>query len=125
MSTGPERTDPVEQAIADAIRRGEFDDLPGAGKPLELGDNDPAWWARRKLAEMQQLDQALEAADELYRQLDALWTLPSEAAVVTEVSQLNRRIEAVNHTRPEGEKISEIDPAAAVRTWHRMHRIRH
>ncbi|GMV57966.1 DUF1992 domain-containing protein [Betaproteobacteria bacterium PRO7] len=30
----------VERRIAEAIARGEFDDLPGAGRPLAL-DNDP------------------------------------------------------------------------------------
>jgi len=41
----------VETAIQLAIRRGEFDDLPGAGKPLEgLGEHhDPDWWIRRKI----------------------------------------------------------------------------
>lgn len=41
----------VETAIQLAIRRGEFDDLPGAGKPLEgLGTHhDPDWWIRRKI----------------------------------------------------------------------------
>lgn len=42
----------VETAIQQAIRRGEFDNLPGAGKPLEgLGTHhDPDWWIRRKIA---------------------------------------------------------------------------
>ena len=41
----------VEVAIQQAIRRGEFDDLPGAGKPLpDLGrQHDPDWWIRRKI----------------------------------------------------------------------------
>lgn len=41
----------VETAIQLAIRRGEFDDLPGAGKPIEgLGtQHDPDWWIRRKI----------------------------------------------------------------------------
>lgn len=41
----------VESAIVQAIRRGDFDDLPGAGKPLQgLGDHhDPDWWIRRKI----------------------------------------------------------------------------
>ncbi|MCR2825444.1 J-domain-containing protein [Microbacterium sp. zg.Y909] len=41
----------VETSIQQAIRRGEFDDLPGAGKPLEgLGaQHDPDWWIRRKI----------------------------------------------------------------------------
>ncbi|PKI91581.1 DUF1992 domain-containing protein [Actinomycetales bacterium SN12] len=41
----------VETAVQLAIRRGEFDNLPGAGKPLEgLGTHhDPDWWIRRKI----------------------------------------------------------------------------
>jgi hypothetical protein len=41
----------VESAIQVAIRRGDFDDLPGAGKPIPgLGDHhDPDWWIRRKI----------------------------------------------------------------------------
>ncbi|MGW8482888.1 DnaJ family domain-containing protein [Microbacterium sp. NPDC055903] len=41
----------VESAIQVAIRRGDFDDLPGAGKPIEgLGTHhDPDWWIRRKI----------------------------------------------------------------------------
>lgn len=41
----------VETAIQQAIRRGEFDDLPGAGKPLPGlgGTHDPDWWIRRKI----------------------------------------------------------------------------
>lgn len=41
----------VETAIQIAIRRGDFDDLPGAGKPLDgLGTHhDPDWWIRRKI----------------------------------------------------------------------------
>ncbi|BDZ40221.1 DUF1992 domain-containing protein [Microbacterium suwonense] len=41
----------VETAIQLAIRRGEFDNLPGAGKPIEgLGtSHDPDWWIRRKI----------------------------------------------------------------------------
>ncbi|MFE1664584.1 DUF1992 domain-containing protein [Microbacterium sp. P02] len=41
----------VETAIQQAVRRGEFDNLPGAGKPLPgLGSShDPDWWLRRKI----------------------------------------------------------------------------
>lgn len=53
--TAHERAMYVETAIQQAIRRGEFDDLPGYGKPLEgLGDrHDPDWWIRRKIASEQ------------------------------------------------------------------------
>ncbi|KGJ72099.1 molecular chaperone DnaJ [Cryobacterium roopkundense] len=41
----------VEMAIQQAIRRGEFDNLPGAGKPLEnlRHGYDPDWWIRQKI----------------------------------------------------------------------------
>lgn len=48
-------TDLAIQIIADdkirsAIERGEFDRLPGFGRPLEFdGSDDPDWWIRRKL----------------------------------------------------------------------------
>lgn len=50
-SMATDRAAYVETAIQQAIRRGEFDDLPGAGKPIEgLGtQHDPDWWIRRKI----------------------------------------------------------------------------
>lgn len=46
-----ERAAYVETAIQQAIRRGDFDDLPGAGEPIAgLGEShDPDWWIRRKI----------------------------------------------------------------------------
>jgi hypothetical protein len=51
VPTAAERAAYVETAIQQAIRRGEFAELPGAGKPLEgLTDRyDPDWWIRRKI----------------------------------------------------------------------------
>ena len=51
-STAAERAAFVETSIQQAIRRGDFDGLPGAGKPLpDLGEShDPDWWIRRKIA---------------------------------------------------------------------------
>ncbi len=45
------RAEYVETAIQIAIRQGQFDDLPGAGKPIDgLGTHhDPDWWIRRKI----------------------------------------------------------------------------
>jgi hypothetical protein len=41
----------AEDKIRTAIEAGEFDNLPGFGKPSELLDEpyDPLWWIRRKL----------------------------------------------------------------------------
>lgn len=49
--TASDRAMYVETVIQQAIRRGEFDNLPGAGKPLTGldGRHDPDWWIRRKI----------------------------------------------------------------------------
>ena len=41
----------ADTAIAQAMRRGEFDNLPGSGKPLTglNGVHDPDWWIRQKI----------------------------------------------------------------------------
>ena len=50
-----ERAAYIETAIQQAIRRGDFDDLPGAGKPIaDLGaHHDPDWWIKRKIRQEQ------------------------------------------------------------------------
>ena len=38
----------VDLEVQRAMERGEFDDLPGAGKPLKLPDrHDPDWWLKQ------------------------------------------------------------------------------
>lgn len=37
-SKGSKANNPVDEVIRDAMRKGEFDNLPGAGKPLQLDD---------------------------------------------------------------------------------------
>lgn len=87
----------VETAIQLAIRRGEFDDLPGAGKPIEgLGTHhDPDWWIRRKI-ESENLSGLgppallLRVED---RELDGeLDKLTREDDVRTVVEDFNRRV---------------------------------
>lgn len=48
----------VEKQIREAQERGDFDNLPGAGRPLEgLDDPDPDWWVK-KMMEREGLDMA-------------------------------------------------------------------
>lgn len=46
----------VERQIREAQERGEFDNLPGSGKPLpDLRTDDPDWWVKR-LIQREHLD---------------------------------------------------------------------
>src|SRR5215213_10307299 len=86
----------VDFQVRRAMERGEFDNLPGAGKPLQLPDrHDPDWWVKR-LIEREKLTGVAPPAIGLRREdaeLDA--TLDREATdegVRRVVEDFNRRV---------------------------------
>ncbi len=52
----PETT--VDRLIQEAAERGEFDDLPGAGKPIPGAGtkDDPLWWVRSWVRRLSDVD---------------------------------------------------------------------
>ena len=101
MSGGhPERYESaVDRAIREAQERGEFDDLPGKGKPLPgLGEPvDDLWWVRgyirrEGLTGEDLLPETLLLRRELERLDDTVAGLRSEQAVRDHVRELNRQI---------------------------------
>lgn len=96
----------VDQQIRVAMERGDFDDLPGAGKPLgDLGSqHDPDWWLKR-LVERERIavlppSLALRKEDaELDDRLDALAV---EREVRAAVEDFNERVIAARYRLPEG-----------------------
>ncbi|MDN3309367.1 DUF1992 domain-containing protein [Microbacterium oryzae] len=87
----------VEMVIQQAMRRGEFDDLPGAGRPLEgLGEShDPDWWIRRKI-EREGLTglgpPALQLRSEHAGLAQTLDTMSREQDVREHLDDFNRRV---------------------------------
>ena len=86
----------IDRQIRDAQERGEFDNLPGAGKPIEgLGDPDPNWWAKR-LIEREQLTMPLPTSLALRKEREdfreTLAAERSEAAVRQLVEDFNARV---------------------------------
>jgi hypothetical protein len=91
----------IDQQIADAERRGVFDNLPGAGKPLELkreadSDYGQAWmrdYARREGVPPEEfLPAPLRLRKEIERLTEAVGEMSSEQEVRDTVGDLNRRI---------------------------------
>ncbi|WP_084255008.1 J-domain-containing protein [Nocardioides sp. J54] len=96
----------VDLQVRQAMERGEFDDLPGAGKPIEgLGaTHDPDWWVK-KLVEREHIT-VLPPALQLRKddaELDAhLDTLGSEREVRRDVEDFNARVIRARYTPVDG-----------------------
>lgn len=124
-STPEQRAAVVETAIQQAIRRGDFDDLPGAGKPIEgLGEHhDPDWWIRRKI-ESEQLSglgpPALALRVEHAEFAERLDALTSERDVREYVTDFNTRVREARLQLLGGPPVvtPEHDVEAEVAAWH-------
>jgi len=113
----------VDLQVRAAMERGEFDDLPGAGKPIEgLGDeHDPEWWLK-KLVQREQL--ALLPRSVGLRKEDAtldeeLDGLASEQLVRERVEDFNARVIAARYALPEGPPLITMprDVEETVAAW--------
>ncbi|MGH3329715.1 MAG: DUF1992 domain-containing protein [Nocardioidaceae bacterium] len=87
----------VDMQIRQAMARGDFDNLPGAGKPIRGlgGTHDPDWWVK-SLVEREQITGALPPALALRHEdagLDGLLDREaSEDGVRRTVEDFNRRV---------------------------------
>ena len=90
----------IERQIREAMERGDFDGLPGAGQPIAGLDRprDEMWWIRDKLRREQvsHLPPALALRKELDDTLDRIAAARAEAEVRAHVAAINQRINYVN-----------------------------
>jgi Domain of unknown function (DUF1992) len=92
----------IDQQVADAERRGLFEDLPGKGKPLAIkpgavdGDYGAAWardYARREgVSPEEMLPTPLRLRREIERLVETAGEFRTEAEVRETAADLNRRI---------------------------------
>jgi hypothetical protein len=116
----------VDKQIREATERGEFDNLPGSGKPLpdrnELYDED--WWLKQWIArEGITGDTALPTTLRLRREIEdiqkAAARKTSERDVRDLVDDLNRRIVDAIRGHVDGPPVPlrRVDADAVVRGW--------
>jgi hypothetical protein len=114
----------IDRQIREAQERGEFDDLPGAGKPLpdhgELYDED--WWIK-DLARREGLPGGIPPTLRLRREVEDLPAdLPkfkTEDAVRRAVADLNARIERARRGLMDGPPtiLRPLDADGIVAAW--------
>jgi hypothetical protein len=115
----------IDKQIRESMDRGEFDDLPGKGKPLPDIDTprDEMWWIRKKLKDedisvlppTMQVRKDLDAVRERIAQSD------DEAVVRTLVAEINEQIREVNRSVVTGppSTLMPLDVEIVVERWHR------
>ena len=124
LRTAHDRAAYIETAIQQAIRRGEFDDLPGSGKPIDdLGTHhDPDWWIRRKI-QTENLEglgpPALRLRVEHAEMAERLDALTREADVREHVTDFNARVRRARMQLQGGPPVvtPEHDVDAEVAAW--------
>ena len=120
----------VDHQVREAMARGEFDDLPGAGKPIEgLGaHHDPDWWLK-KLVEREQIV-VLPASIQLRKddaELDDLLDQqPAEKMAREIVEDFNARVIKARYGKPEGPPLITMprDVDATLDAWRERRAVR-
>ena len=119
----------AERQVREAIERGEFDNLPGAGQPIPglNGRDDADWWVKG-LLEREQLPMPLPTSLALRKEVSAL---PATLADVTDeqtardiVEELNARIRHSHRHRVDGPPVvvRTVDVEATLAEWRRNRR---
>ncbi|WP_430785565.1 DUF1992 domain-containing protein [Actinoplanes sp. G11-F43] len=137
----------VDQQIAEAAGRGEFDGLPGTGKALPAGDDGEDWWVRDYVrrqevpAEMSlptplllrrqadEIDDTVRAltteqqvravAEDLNRRVEESWRRPAEHALAARRVDVEALVERWRAARPAPDPEPEPEPVVVKRPWWR------
>jgi DnaJ homologue, subfamily C, member 28, conserved domain len=114
----------IDRQIREAQERGEFDNLPGAGKPLpgQGEEYDEDWWIKN-LVRRENITGALPASLMLRREVEdvqrTVAAKKTEAAVRRVVDDLNERIRRAQRGHVDGPPVvlSTVDADEVVRVW--------
>lgn len=117
----------VERQIREAAERGEFDNLPGAGKPIPDLDRprDDLWWIKQKMRreKLAYVPPTLALRKEAQDARDAVSRARSEAEVRRIMSDINDKIVEANRKPLAGPplNLAPFDVERVVREWRARH----
>ncbi|MEU8358600.1 DUF1992 domain-containing protein [Nonomuraea sp. NPDC048882] len=121
----------IDRQIREAEERGEFDDLPGKGKPLPNLDRylDDMWWIKQKVESeglSMPLPPTLALRKDAERALAEARGARSETEARRIVTEINERIREAIRTGLSGPPLNlmPFDADEIVAEWRRAHRKR-
>lgn len=115
----------IEKQIAAAMERGEFDDLPGKGKPLRDLDTPrtPGWFAEQLVRRERSRTRHAEATLGIATHRAGFWRSPTIAELRERVVAANRYIAESNTLLEPDDRLVLFDVGEVIETW-RTARIR-
>ena len=117
----------IDKQIREAEERGEFENLPGAGKPIPDLDKpfDELWWVRSKLKHegLSYMPPSIALRKEAHDALQAARRARSEAEIRTLIADINQKIREANRNGIRGPslKLMPFDVESVVREWRQEH----
>ena len=88
----------IERLIREALERGEFDHLPGAGRPIEDLDRpyEPGWWARRFVGQERRRAELDDLLETMNRELPRILAGDEEGPMRHALERYNEALAAWN-----------------------------
>lgn len=115
----------VDRQIREAQERGEFDNLPGKGKPLPDLDRpyDELWWIRRKLKDegLSYIPPTLQVRKDVEVAREQIARARTEREVRAIVADINTQIREANRAALHGPSttVMPLDVEDTVAAWRR------
>ena len=109
----------VDEQIRQAMDRGEFDHLPGSGKPLRDLDEQrrPGWFAEQLVRRERSRVLHDDTLASLAERRIAFWRAPTLDALRELVIAANRELAAVNPRLEPDDRIELVDVREVVAAW--------
>ena len=115
----------IDQQVREARERGDFDNLPGTGRPLPNIDQpyDELWWAREfvEREKVSILPETLRLRRDIEKFIERFAALPDEGDVRLRIRELNDRVLVANSRYVEGPPapVWPLDEERMVFRWRR------
>ncbi len=105
----------VERQIREAMERGEFDRLPGAGKPIEGLDApyDPTWWAKEWLRRHRLADEARDLREQAAGEQRRMRVAGKHDEADRLLAEANRRLGRINRMLAPVDRVPPVSRSGA------------